>query len=489
MAKTQKQKTKSPLQHSGPEGLRSFLATLEKGRLVDLLFDQALRDERLFRKLDLERSKGEGRGTNLAAIRRTLAAAFDPGDVDSYWEVSGFADGLDEAVDVLDGLLKEGRAQEVGDLAEYALTLAEEALSEVDDSDGEVYTVFERLQDLHLKACRKARPDPEELARRLFAAEVRSDQESFYGAVDTYADVLGTKGRAVYRELAEAEWKKIPARKPGERLSFDGRRSRLARILESLAKADGDLEALVAVKSHDLSSAWDFLGIAQLYKQAKEGDLALEWAEKGVRAFPQRTDSRLRSFLAGEYTARRRREEALSLIWANFVDWPGLDSYKDLKKHAERAGSWPAWREKALGALRDLAQRASARLRRGAIELGEGPGSGLVEILLWERKVEEAWKEAQRFGCSEGLWLTLARRREGKHPEESLAIYQRQVESALQQVSQRGYEIAVSRLRQIRDVMIRLGKTGELAAYLASVRFNHKRKRNFMLLLDGARVS
>jgi len=392
-------------------------------------------------------------------------------------------------VDVLEGLLKEGRAEEVIDLAEYALTLAEEALGQVDDSDGEVYTVYERLQGLHLAACRKARPDPEELARRLFAAEMQTECDAFYGAAETYSSLLGKKGRVVYRELAEAEWKKVPARKPGERLSFDVRRSRLALILESLAKADGDLDALVAVKSHDLSSAWAFLGIAELYKEAKKGDLAIEWAEKGVRAFPQRTDPRLRSFLAREYRARRRHEEALALIWANFVDSPGLDSYKDLKKYAERAGSWPAWREKALGALRDLAQRATARERGRGFELGWGGGSHLVEIFLWEKKVEEAWQEAQRFGCSQALWLTLARQREGEHPEESLAVYQRQVESALQQVSQQGYEIAVSRLRQIRDVMSRLGKTGEWASYLASVRLSHKRKRNFMVLLDGARLS
>ncbi|HEY0555354.1 MAG TPA: hypothetical protein VGG20_13915 [Thermoanaerobaculia bacterium] len=489
MAKVPKQKPKSPVRRSGPEGLRSFLATLEKDRLVDLLFNQALGDQRLFRKLDLERSQGKGRGANLAAIRRNLTAAFDPGDVDSYQEVYGYAEGLDEAVDALDGLLTEGRAEEVIDLAEYALILAEEALSQVDDSDGDVYTVCERLQGLHLAACKKAQPDPEELARRLFAAEMRTEGDSFYGAAETYADLLGKKGRAVYRELAQAEWKKSPARKPGESLTFDARRSALARILESLAKADGDLEALVAVKSHDLSSAWAFLGIAQLYKEARKGDKALEWAEKGVRAFPQRTDSRLRSFLAGEYKARRRHQEALSLIWANFVDAPGLGTYKDLKGYAERTESWPAWREKALGALRDLAQRATGRLRGRASEFGEGPGSRLVEIFLWEKKVEEAWREAQRAGCSEALWLTLARQREGEHPEESLAVYQRQVESALQQVSQQGYEIAVSRLRQIRDVMNQLGKTAELAAYLASVRLSHKRKRNFMLLLDKARLS
>lgn len=62
MAKTSTKKTKSPLRRSGPEGLHSFLATLEKDRLVDLLFNQALEDDRLFRKLDLERSKGKGGG-------------------------------------------------------------------------------------------------------------------------------------------------------------------------------------------------------------------------------------------------------------------------------------------------------------------------------------------------------------------------------------------------------------------------------------------
>ena len=60
--------------------------------------------------------------------------------------------------------------------------------------------------------------------------------------------------------------------------------------------------------------------------------------------------------------------------------------------------------------------------------------------------------------------------------------------AVLQQASQRGYEIAVARLKQVRDVMTRLGKTRELAAYLAAVRLAHKRKRNFLKLLDGAKL-
>lgn len=50
----------------------------------------------------------------------------------------------------------------------------EQAIESVDDSDGEMGGLLERLRELHLAACRVARPDPAELAarRRLHAAGV-----------------------------------------------------------------------------------------------------------------------------------------------------------------------------------------------------------------------------------------------------------------------------------------------------------------------------
>ena len=110
----------------------------------------------------------------------------------------------------------------------------------------------------------------------------------------------------------------------------------------------GGLEALVAIKSRDLSSAWNFLQIAETYREAREYDLALEWAERGLKAFPQRTDARLREFLATEYHRRRRHDDAMALVWTGFCEAPYLEQYRNLKSHAERAGAWPAWREKAL---------------------------------------------------------------------------------------------------------------------------------------------
>ena len=91
------------------------------------------------------------------------------------------------------------------------------SLTRRDDSDGHFGMLRDRLQDLHYQACQEARPDPVELARRLFQWELHSDFDVFYGAVARYAKILGAKGMKVYQELAEAEWEKVPREPPGTR--------------------------------------------------------------------------------------------------------------------------------------------------------------------------------------------------------------------------------------------------------------------------------
>jgi tetratricopeptide (TPR) repeat protein len=267
-------------------------------------------------------------------------------------------------------LLKEGHPAEVIELAERALKAVEKAMGSVDDSDGYMGGILERLQDLHHKACKKTKPDPEALAQRLFQWELRTDYDTFHGAAETYADVLGKKGLTVYRTLAEAEWVKVPALGPGrDDPEKYGKRFRITHIRETLARQTGDVEAVVAVMKRDLSLAYHYLQIAETYKRARQHDLALEWAERGVKAFPERTDSRLREFLAGEYHRHKRHDEAMALIWTEFTESPNLEHYRNLKAHAERLGQWEPWREKALDyfAVRSPEQKTSVK------EIG-GPG-------------------------------------------------------------------------------------------------------------------
>jgi uncharacterized Zn finger protein len=319
---------------------------------------------------------------------------------------------------------------------------------------------------------------------------MRTNYDTFYGAAETYADILGKKGLAVYRTLAEADWAKVPALGPGgDRSEKYGKRFRITHIMETLARQTGDVEAVVAIKKRDLSLAYHYLQIAETYKNAKKRDLALEWAERGVKEFPERTDSRLREFLAKEYHRCKRHDDAMALIWAEFTESPSLEEYRNLKAHAERVAQWKPWREKALEYLRNSIEAAkSERPKDRWAWYRKADHSELVRIFLWEKEVEAAWDEAQEGGCSNGLWLELAAKREKEYPENALPIYQRQVEPTLDRKNHEAYREAVGLLRKVRELMVRLGRSAEFINYLGEVRAAHRPKRNFMKLLERERL-
>ena len=477
--------TKRAAAKTSTRDVRDWLARQDKELLIEMLMGQAAKSQALRTRLLMNAAKDNPKGVDFGAFRRTIDDAVFVRDFVGYRDVYDYARGIERVVSSIEDLLGSGHAGEVIELAEYALSRVENALGEVDDSDGEVGGLLETIQDLHLRACETAKPNPEELARRLFDWETRSEWDVFSEAATTYAGVLGKKGLATYRRLAEDEWAKVEPLGPGQdSLDKYGKRFRITEIMQSFARRTGDVERLVEVMSHDLSSAYDYLKIAIAYKEAGKSDKALDWAEKGMAAFPDRTDGRLREFAADQYQSRGRWEDMMACAWAEYSESPRLEAYKRLRDRAERCGSWPKWREKALATLRQqIAAGASTRRRW----LAQTDNTTLVEIYLWEKDVESAWKEAQAGGCRHDLWMTLAAARKNDRPEDALGIYQAAVEPAIQQKNNDGYERAVELLLKVNDLMIRLDRRDQFLRYIDSLRASHKPKRNFIKLLNSAR--
>lgn len=472
------------------DDVRAYLDSQSKANLTKLLIDHAMDDDRLRERLLMKTAKEGPRGINLETFRKAIDHAVDPGGFVDYHSMYEYSRGISEVVDSIAELLKDGHAAEVVELTEHALSAVEDCIGSTDDSDGHLGGILERLQDLHHRACRKGKLEPITLAERLFAWELRTDWDVFYGAAATYRDVLGREGLARYRQLAEAEWKRVPALTAGSKdADRYGKRFRITHIMETLAQAAGDVDALVAVKSRDLSHAYAYLQIAETLRAAGRPDEALDWAERGVKAFPQRTDSRLREFLADEYHRRKRHDDAMNLIWADYADAPHLEQYEKLKKHADRNRLWPEWRDKALAFLRtEIARRREEASKRAAPWWsGRIDNSDLVSIFLWEKNAETAWREAKDGGCSNDLWMRLAGLREKEHLEDAIPIYQRQLEATVNRKNNDAYKEAVTLLRKLQRLMPRSDKPQSFAAYLTTVRAAHKPKRNFIKLLDAAK--
>ncbi len=483
--KKSKPSKKTPLTLTG---LRRFLENQEKEELLELIFVQAKKDTLFREQLFLKMTCASGQEIDLKAFKKTLDRAIKIRGFVHYRDAYAYTQKVQRVVESVATLFDAGHADSVIVLSEYGLKTLEKALESMDDSDGGMNELLYQFQELHLSACKVGTPDVEALASRLFDWEFRGDWDTFSGAALTYTDILGKKGRAVYQKLAEIKWKKVKPLGPNEEdRNRYGIRFKITHIMESLAKASGDIEALVAVKRKDLSSAYDYLKIAEIYKSAQENDKALQWAELGLQVFPNKTDDRLRQFLADEYHRLKRHDEAIRIIWTAFNEELSLSKYQDLKKHSNRNKQWSSYREKALSLLRARYESVEQEMKKPHWKGQNIDHSELVRIFLWEKEVELAWAEAKSFECSDALWMELADLRQEKHPEESLIIYQCQIAPILEYPNNQAYKEATQFLLKINKLMLRLKRSDEFFDYLESIRASYKRKRNFMKLLDGTR--
>jgi hypothetical protein len=467
--------------------VESYLHTLDKSLLVEMLMEQVLENELLWKNLYFKVSQAQSGGFDIANWKRAIRNAFEIDDFVSYRQTYQYIRGIDDVIDSVGELLDGPYATEVVELAEYALQQAAEALNYIDDSDGGMGDVMYRLHELHLKSCEKAKPDPEKLAAHLFDLELNSGGDVFSQSAKTYSALLGKEGLAIYRRLADQAWEKLASAvsKPDLRRPDSNMALNLIEIKETLAEMSGDIEELVDIKKRDLSYAYHYLQIAEIYQKAGNKDKALKWAEAGIKAFPSKTDFRLREFLADEYHRRKRHEEAVELIWTNFTDSLCLAKYQKLKKHAEKTGQWLIWREKAMRYLEKRLTKQGSKIDRWTYDPGY---STMVEILLWEKNPQGAWQAANLGGCTQSIWMKLAALREQDHPLDAVGVYRKYVNPTIEQTNNQAYAEAVKLIKKIQSLMLRLGESKVFATYLAELRMKYKAKRNFIKLLDQINV-
>lgn len=471
--------------------VRAYLQGLDPKELVDLLVERANEDDIFDARLRMSAARATTTGAPPVAVyRNVIDKAFVVGDYVGYREMYEYSSNIDAVLDSLQDLLSDGHAEVVLTLADHAIDRAEDALGYVDDSDGWMSGIAERLKELHLDACRDVEPEPVALAAKLFERERHSgDLDVFHGAAATYSQVLGKKGLAEYRRLAQEEWDELrPLGPEDERQSYGSRRFRITQMMQTLAELAGDVDAVVDVLARDQSSAYQFVRIVEVYREAKRYDDALAWAEKGL-ALHGGSDSRLLDASAEEYHRAGRAEDAVRICWEAYDAAPGLRSYRQLAEHATRAGLWAEWHDKALALLRSRIGKkqppTKGRATRWPIP---GPdNSTLVEALLYDGDVEQAWVEAQAAGCLRELRQQLAALREKEHPLDAIPIWQEEIDRQIDTKNNQAYAAAVDLIVRVGRLMTAAGREADFPPYTATLRLKHKPKRNLMKLFDGKR--
>lgn len=450
--------------------IRDHLKQKGVDALVDMIIRLAERDPALLRKLDMAAATVHADDKTLEArLRKAIDGATRTRDFIDYGEAPGWAADVNAALDAVADLSSGGRAGLALKLAERAIARIEQAAQSIDDSDGHCGALLHRARDIHLAAARLARPEPVQLARDLFAREKEDPYDTFDGAGELYADVLGEEGLAEYRHLAVEAWEKLPPRQGGARESFEfSDYFRLKNILDFFAERDDDVETRIALRAKDLSSPWSYLQLAEFCLSQGRAEEALRWAEEGLWVFEDsRPDERLVFFAVDLLSQFDRKSDAQAHLQRAFEKAPSLELYVRLRKLGGKAAGERARAllETQLGDERGTRWHSSADL--------------LVRILMHEKLFDAAWAAVRKHGASMNVKQTLARTSETTHPRDALAVYAECVDQLANAGGNSAYAEAAA-------LIVRMGplrSAAEQTAYVAALKTRFGRKRNFMKLL------
>ncbi len=451
--------------------------------LIDMIVNLAENDPDLLHSLELASAvEMADDHTLLAQLKKAITEATRTHGYIEYRETRAWAERIKLLLDQIAHLIAGSRAELVLRLLDHFFACMDQALQSMDDSNGEGGAAYAKACEIHLAACRKARPDPVVLARALFERETLSEWDFFNGASETYADVLGDAGLTEYRRLASEAWQSIEPVRPGGRETYDeasSARYRLGAILESFAEREKDVGARIAIRAKNLSTAYHYLGIAQLCLDNKRKADAMKWAEEGLWLFEERPDERLVFFTADLYRRNGRGAEVAGLLWRTFERLPSIDLYRALKKTAgSQMAAVDAARDRAIGLLRTKLGQVDAKARWSA------PRELLFQILMAENLFAEAWQIVRSQGCSETQLLALAKASERSHTDEALSVYGQEAERLANLGGQSNYEAARKLIVQMKSIREKNGQTVDYDTFLAGFLSRHKAKRNLMKIMQ-----
>ena len=464
------------------EQIREYLGTLDESALRGWLIEAADRDRGIRDKL-LFSAKATARG-DVASLKSVVRQATRVSGFVEWREAGDYADRLADLAQMLDARVADGDPKLV-EIVEQAIAQAEDALGNIDDSNGWVMPAILELREVHERACNNLNPDPVALAERLFRFQTTGDWDTFRSLLPSYVRALGQPGLERYRELVEAAWIRFPALGPESfRTDFDSDRYRVEHAMEELVALSGDVDTLVAVKARNLSSPHAFLELARILKHHGRYDEALAWAGKGIAAFGSERLDELVQFSIDEHLRRGDAGRVESLAWARFVRQPGSDAHFELVRVAKQIGRADELATRALQHLWQLVRAEEAPSAKRLPSWQPPVRSALVAIYLRQRDAEKAWEAFCGGPVDIRLWDKVAAVRGKTHPEEAVALYRKLLPHVVT-AGTRGaqYGEAFEIVKAIQELRAAQKEDALFRQELAELRTTWKAKRNFMKLL------
>jgi uncharacterized Zn finger protein len=397
-------------------------------------------------------------------VRKGLTAVTKPSREAAWRGPARFAARIHETLVELHELV---RARHPGcvSLSEHAILCVDKALGQFSASDRDMDALRVEVRELHLAACRAVPPKPDALAPRLVELAEKTEGDWMEDAPERYRDVLGDDGLATLDAILT---RKLDAMAPDSPAALSHSGLTLRAMSESLARALGDIDRLVAGLARDLTTPGRYVRIAHELDAAGRGEDALTWLQRGV-ADHGAADDGLREALVIAYLHSDRREDAIALLRAELTRAPSA------RLTAELLGAAGEQRD----AQRDWAHALLTQAAEREADAGE-----LVTALLADGATAAALAAATRLAVPVPVRIELARIAAVDDLDAALQHYRLLVAAELETSERESYASAIRHLRAMRKAAEVHGRGDEVVAFARALRDEHTRRRTLVMMLD-----
>lgn len=443
-----------------------WLSSLPAARLAELVIRNTVMDAGRWRALVAQAQAAIASPEAARDAVKTLIGS--PRFLD-WRRTREYAHRLEALFDIFDS--RSGDPALVMSLMLFALKKLVSIYTKIDDSAGSVGDVGARVGQRILETAQAFTVPQPALAKEVFAVLILDDWRSL-DPLASLTPALGPKGMADLQAMAEKRLSSLPVPKRQWDPDDDDYRHAL-RILEQVLEAQGDIDALIDLKTRTLVSGYDHLLLADLCLSRGRTREGIAWLERGIQQAPD--EFRLHDRLADVRVEEGFPEEAIALLLAAFRQRRTLERHAALKRVAMTAGDWPALRteiDEEIASSGTIAPDMRLQLR--------------IEMRLADGDDEGAWALATGERLPLHLWHKLLPMLERTRPVEATRVLKTVVDAALEQASNGRYDEAVTlMMRMMRVAHAHPDVGGKVEAYLAEWRTQHARRPKLIAKMVG----
>lgn len=465
--------------------LRKNLANLPKEVLVDLLLKACELDNNILLLCAAQADPDKiGFQIMLNDARKAIAkAAASPDFEDEYSSAANYA----AIAKKLRAIIAAGKAAEALKLAEQVFSSCSSVIETL-DHDGEVIGDVAQLSEAAMQALQVIDWPAE---NKLIWAIKNLLQDGF-----GYCDVFET----FLDEMTDAQaWTKAQEFLEALRQNISNSwiKSRITRLLKLALKKTGQNDELLRIYEAEAQENGRYLQLVNYLLEQKDHANAEKWICKGLKKsrYPYETTA-LREKLIDMREKEGNLDAVIALRTELFVDSPKVDEYEACARSAKATGKWEALKPLLIAYLTDgklpWREKGWPCENKGSIEAAAKKFPlcrELAELAIHENRPLDAlkWHDLQRknkrsFGISE---TRLADAIKDVAPERAFAIWQKEVEKLIGEINSGSYYQAGEYLEKMLVQAEKLGDKNRWLPYLHSLREKHKRKKNFLKVLDA----